>query len=263
MLSDVIVEEVSFVKKGANNKVIIFKAFDEEINEDDKMDKVDKRAPSFREELMPEEDEELMTEEETDKTKKSKTKKGGIVGDSSMNENSPLGKKCQKSDELTKSVEDLQKSFAIMQKELSDAKIAKEVTDKKNVALEKALQTELDMRVTKEHIEIAARDYSRLGDATTVGPIMKEAASKLEPETYSKLTKILQDASDRLENSAFTEIGKSGAAPVGSVAEKVAAIVADKIEKSDGKLSKEMIEARVWADHPDWYAQYQREMYRS
>jgi hypothetical protein len=251
ILTDVEVEEVSYVKKGANNKVIIFKSIDEN-DEEDNMKNIEKAAA--KKPVDEEMDDEEMDDEECDPA----DAKG------------PAKKKGKLPFPVAKSVDDLEKSFneklEVLTKayEKSEAERKEEMkksaaTVEKNVALEKALQVELNARVTKEHVDIAERDYSRIAPAAELGPVMKEISEKVAPETFGKITGFLKAASDRIDATAYTEIGKSGVIP-GSVVEKVNALVNDRIAKSAGSLTKAMAEAQVWGEHVDWYDQYQREM---
>ena len=128
-----------------------------------------------------------------------------------------------------------------------------------NEKLQKALDAEKDLRITKEFISKAA-EYKNLGTKPDdFGKVLKEIAQKVIPETYTELEKVLAGADEKIgKNDIFLkEIGSGGEAVLETI-DKVNKMV-EEIRKTDPKITKEQAEAKVWMEHPELYREYEAE----
>ncbi len=246
-LTDLEIDEVSLVEKGANNKKIIFKSF-----EDSDMTSFNKEETKAEEETVSKSAENVENVNKKASPAPADIKK---EGEEKKDEGDEEEKK-EPEGEVSKS---LVQKMAQTEKALENARIEKAALAQEVEQIRKALQDELNRRILKEHIEKAAVEYVRLGKPDDVGLIMKEASEKLSPEVYGKLSGLMKAANARIEAGLFQEIGKSGFAPGSSVVEKVRAIAKSYVEKSAGSMTMAQAEARAWADNPDLYMQYQSE----
>jgi DNA-binding protein len=128
-----------------------------------------------------------------------------------------------------------------------------------NEKLQKALDAEKDLRITKEFISKAA-EYKNLGTKSDdFGKVLKEIAQKITPETYSELEKVLAGADEKIgKNDLFLKEIGSGGETVLETIDKVNKMV-EEIRKSDSKITKEQAEAKVWMEHPELYREYEAE----
>jgi hypothetical protein len=246
-LTDLEIDEVSLVEKGANNKKIIFKSF-----EDSDMTSTNKEETKAEEETISKSAENVETVIKEASPAPADVEKEGEEKRDEEDEKEPEG-------EVSKS---LVKKMAQTEKALENARIEKAALAQEVEQIRKALQDELNRRILKEHIEKASVEYVRLGKPDDVGLIMKEASEKLSPEIYGKLSGLMKTANARIEAGLFQEVGKSGFAPGSSVVEKVRAIAKSYVEKSAGSMTMAQAEARAWADNPDLYMQYQSERHK-
>jgi hypothetical protein len=146
-----------------------------------------------------------------------------------------------------------------IEKEAREAeKAAREAEQAKNAEIQKKLDEERNIRVTKEFVEIA-KGIPSLGKAEDVGPILKEISEKA-PEAYAKLSPILKAMDKRVaEGELFSEIGKSGSPITGSAWERIEK-AAEAIVEKDSKVSLGDALDLVCKQHPDWYAEHRKEV---
>lgn len=250
VLTDVEIDEVSYVGKGANKKTIIFKSISDE---DGKMAKVKKQPPEEEEE-----EEELEEEPEVEKPEK-KPKKGGNMEDKTVSKTIEEIEK-EFNEKLEKMKADQARVTDAIKKDFEE-KLAIEKAQKEDI--EKALEIELSKRILNEQIGIAKADYGNLGKPEEIAPLMKEVGDKVSPETFGKLASVLKTANQRIQATLFTEVGKSGHIVGGSAADKVRGIAKSMIEKSGTAMTMAEAEARVWIDHPELASEYQAEYRRA
>lgn len=255
ILTDIEVFEVSLVDKGANNKRIIYKSLNNEGLNMSKKSVTDKVSHAG---------EEIVNSDAPCNEKKEEEEKAlegeGTTGPDAIgvNENREGTEKEADDDEEKKPEvsKSLHKKVNKAMVELEKALQEKQQLEKRLKEIEKAFHEEREKRIRKEFIDLAKAEYVRLGNPDEVGLILKEASERLSPETYGKLTDILKAANQRIDATLFTEIGKSGSAPGGSVVDKIKAIAKSYVA-SNPTMTLAQAEAKAWEDHPELYAEYQ------
>lgn len=261
-MTDIEVFEVSLVDKGANNKKIIYKSSSNEglnmsrksIKDEVPLDGGIAKSDTPCNEKKEEEEKVLEGEGTTGpeaigvNENREATEKEDDEKDEDEEED-----KDRKDASVTKSLRrKVSKATIELEKTLQE----KKELEKRLGEIEKAFREEREKRIRKEFIDLAKAEYVRLGNPDEVGLILKEASERLSPETYGKLTDILKAANQRIDATLFTEIGKSGSAPGGSVVDKIKAIAKSYVA-SNPTMTLAQAEAKAWEDHPELYAEYQ------
>ena len=247
ILTDVLVTEVSIVDRGANNKKILYKSLG------------DVDMSKMRKEELDEKEKEKEEALEGDGTEGANAIDPEPVTEVKEDEKKPDE---EEEEEEEKPKEELTKSKRTSKSDtaLRKAQEEKIALRKRLEEVEKALADERDRRILKEFTETAAVQYSRIGKAEAVGLVLKEASEKLSHETYEKLTEMLKAANTLIESGvAFKEIGKSGAAPGGSVIDQIRSI-AKSMVASNPSMTMAQAEAKAWEMNPDLYVLYQKEI---
>lgn len=171
-LVDLVVEEVSLVPRGANNKTfLLFKSMDGKM--------------------------------------KTNTEPGGSEGNPVLSGQEGIEKQLDlekaKTDALEKQVQDLEKAAGekvILEKRLADL-------ETENRATKERLEKAENQRILKEHIEKAEKIYPHAGDPAKTALITKAIEQKA-PEAWAELEPILKAMSEQIEKGAlFGELGKS------------------------------------------------------
>lgn len=171
-LVDLVVEEVSLVPRGANNKTfLLFKSMDGKM--------------------------------------KTNTEPGGSEGNPVLSGQEGIEKQLDlekaKTDALEKQVQDLEKAAGekvILEKRLADL-------ETENQATKERLEKAENQRILKEHIEKAEKIYPHAGDPAKTALITKAIEQKA-PEAWAELEPILKAMSEQIEKGAlFGELGKS------------------------------------------------------
>jgi|GEM_PF-5873206 len=137
------------------------------------------------------------------------------------------------------------------------------VEQEKRELIEKNLAEEREQRVTREWIAKAAAYADLPTTAADFGPVLKEAAEKLQPETFTKLETVLKAANEIARQSALLgEFGRIGVVGGGGDAFEAIEKLADGlVQKSTDGLTKQQAIDRVLktAEGKQLYAQYERE----
>ena len=171
-LIDLVVEEVSLVPRGANNKTfLLFKSMDGKM--------------------------------------KTTTEPGGSEGNPVLSGQEGIEKQLDlekaKTDALEKQVQDLEK--AASEKVLLEKRLADLETE--NQATKERLEKAENQRILKEHIEKAEKIYPHAGDPAKIALITKALEQKA-PEAWAELEPILKAMSEQIEKGdLFKEVGKS------------------------------------------------------
>ncbi len=171
-LIDLVVEEVSLVPRGANNKTfLLFKSMDGKM--------------------------------------KTNTEPGGSEGNPVLSGQEGIEKQLDlektRREALEKQVQDLEKAAGekvLLEKRLADL-------ETENQATKERLEKAENQRILKEHIEKAEKIYPHAGDPAKIALITKAVEQKA-PEAWAELEPILKAMSEQIEKGAlFRELGKS------------------------------------------------------
>lgn len=171
-LVDLVVEEVSLVPRGANNKTfLLFKSMDGKM--------------------------------------KTTTEPGGSEGNPVLSGQEGIEKQLDlektRREALEKQVQDLEKAAGekvILEKRVADL-------ETENQATKERLEKAENQRILKEHIEKAEKIYPHAGDPAKIALITKALEQKA-PEAWAELEPILKAMSEQIEKGAlFKELGKS------------------------------------------------------
>lgn len=171
-LVDLVVEEVSLVPRGANNKTfLLFKSMDGKM--------------------------------------KTNTEPGGSEGNPVLSGQEGIEKQLDlektRREALEKQVQDLEKAAGekvLLEKRLADL-------ETENQATKERLEKAENQRILKEHIEKAEKIYPHAGDPAKTALITKAIEQKA-PEAWAELEPILKAMSEQIEKGAlFKELGKS------------------------------------------------------
>ena len=171
-LIDLVVEEVSLVPRGANNKTfLLFKSMDGKM--------------------------------------KTTTEPGGSEGNPVLSGQEGIEKQLDlektRREALEKQVQDLEKAAGekvLLEKRLADL-------ETENQATKERLEKAENQRILKEHIEKAEKIYPHAGDPAKIALITKALEQKA-PEAWAELEPILKAMSEQIEKGAlFKELGKS------------------------------------------------------
>lgn len=180
LISNLIVEEISLVPLGANNKTFIIRKSDSNIGKLWFLQKENK----------------IMTnpnEQNTTNSQKTQLEKSKDI------------EKLEK--ELLEQKEKLEKeNKALLEKLSATEALAKS-------ALENA-EKERNARVEKEFISIAKENYSFLGDANKIGVVLKAISEKLTKEQSEFITEILKSANEKISKSPMLKEFGSNTDPV-------------------------------------------------
>ena len=231
-LTDIVVEEVSIVPKGANNRTfLIFKSANRK----------------SRGTQMPKEPEPAGAGDQT-----------GADGALVLKDLDPIQKSLTEEKEarerLEKALRDEQDARVKLEKQL-----ALESEEKKEILKQAA--EERNIRIRKEFIQKTADDMPELGSPEILGPILKEASEKMDRESYMELEKTLIAASKKIaEGVLYEEIGKSGADSSGGSAWSKIEKAAKEMVAKDSKMSLGAAVEMVCKQHPDWYDEHLEEV---
>ena len=171
-LIDLVVEEVSLVPRGANNRTfLLFKSMDGKM--------------------------------------KTTTEPGGSEGNPVLSGQEGIEKQLDlektRREALEKQVQDLEKAAGekvLLEKRLADL-------ETENQATKERLEKAENQRILKEHIEKAEKIYPHAGDPAKIALITKALEQKA-PEAWAELEPILKAMSEQIEKGAlFRELGKS------------------------------------------------------
>ena len=171
-LIDLVVEEVSLVPRGANNRTfLLFKSMDGKM--------------------------------------KTTTEPGGSEGNPVLSGQEGIEKQLDlektRREALEKQVQDLEKAAGekvLLEKRLADL-------ETENQATKERLEKAENQRILKEHIEKAEKIYPHAGDPAKIALITKALEQKA-PEAWAELEPILKAMSEQIEKGAlFKELGKS------------------------------------------------------
>lgn len=171
-LVNLVVEEVSLVPRGANNKTfLLFKSMDGKM--------------------------------------KTTTEPGGSEGNPVLSGQEGIEKQLDlektRREALEKQVQDLEKAAGekvILEKRLADL-------ETENQATKERLEKAENQRILKEHIEKAEKIYPHAGDPAKTALITKAIEQKA-PDAWAELEPILKAMSEQIEKGAlFRELGKS------------------------------------------------------
>ncbi len=174
-------------------------------------------------------------------------------------------KKAGQVDDLTAKVTDLEKKLnpdggqediwkgvnPEIRKRLEDA-------EKRAKDAEELAKAEKDRR---EHQEFAKRaeQYPHIGKADDVAEILKQAYGVSE-EYGKKLEETFRASNEQVAKGAlFSEFGRSGGTGnSGNAVAKAETLATEMVQKNSG-MTKEQALAKVWAEHPELYAEYEQE----
>jgi len=200
LLSNIIIEEISIVVYGANNKKFICRKGE---NGNGTLWFIDKEKNGVVD--MVKTDAEI----ETERLAKEKADADATI------EADRIAKEKADAEKLEK-----EKNEANLSKEqklertIADLNARLEVSDRIAKDAMKKADTERTARLNKEFIDIAKETFPVMGDSKIVGPIIKECFEKLGKETYEALTVILKAANAQIQKSGlFIEVGKESDAP--------------------------------------------------
>lgn len=224
-LSDILVEEISLVKMGANNKKFcLFKSFS--------FKSVGKGA-----QIMP---------ETPDEPGQGSGSPGPVVGQGVS--------KAEMEDAIQKALEGEKAEKEALRKEL-------EQTKAENRANKEALEKSENIRLDKEYLE-TAKGIPSLGKPEETGPMLKELSLKA-PDAYGKLLPILMSMDRQIsEGKIFEEVGKTGGGPApGSAEEKLSSIAKLYVEKGISKGPAEAF-TKACQDNEELYEEYVAERRR-
>lgn len=129
---------------------------------------------------------------------------------------------------------------------------------------EEKLEEERALRLDREFIAKAEKEFSHVAPADELGPVLKEIASAIPEESYEVLTKALAAAEERIEKGGlFAEYGRAGT-PEESKGDAWSQIEkeADSLVEKDAEMTQaQAITAVLATDRgKELYAQYQREV---
>jgi hypothetical protein len=132
-----------------------------------------------------------------------------------------------------------------------------EALRKRNDDLESLLKVEQDARILK-----AFQDKVGIYKALPIGDgfasVLKGISEKA-PTEYAELDKVLTAADEAMTKGAlFSEIGRGGSAPSGAQP-KIDTLAAEMVTKDTTGLTREQAIRKVYREHPDLYAELQRE----
>jgi len=233
-LSDLEIDEVSLVTKAANNrKFLIFKSMES--------DQMSDHEPA------------------------------GANGTAGASGAQVVVQKADLEAMIQKAIEDDRTTRDADIKKAIDAAIAKEQAEKAEI--QKQLDIERDIRVTKEFIEKAGCDLPNLPGTTpaNMGPVLKEAQEKLSEASYKALYDILKASSAALgeSNVLFKSLGSDIDAPAAGTAEArldalVEARVGEIRKSADGRsldptVAKAVAYQQIMKENPDLVVQHRRE----
>lgn len=139
--------------------------------------------------------------------------------------------------------------------EKSDPRI--EAIMKEKDEINKKLEHEIGLRLTKEFVEKASDSFDQFGVAKDFGPILKECAQKLSKETYESLCTILKSVNEQMaEAKLYDERGTRGE-PVGSTSEAKIQKLAEKLAQ-ENKISVEKAYTQVINTDPQGMRLYEQ-----
>lgn len=136
----------------------------------------------------------------------------------------------------------------------------KEDQDKQNKELRDQVKKEQDLRITKEFVEKVEKELSNLSiDKNELGKVLKSVAD-ISKEDSEKLLKTLKAADEQVKKSAlFSEIGSNVPVNKGQDAWAKIEKEAEEISKKDSKISKSEAIDLVIKQKPELYNEYRKE----
>ena len=132
----------------------------------------------------------------------------------------------------------------------------------KAAQLERELQAERDVRLNKEFVEKAQRDFGTLGPAKDIGPVLKSLHA-VDGDLATKVERLLKQATERVKTAAlFAERGRDGSAQGdedtawGQIQKRASELVS---KSADGNMSHAQAVALVMQRDPELYERYKSE----
>lgn len=123
-------------------------------------------------------------------------------------------------------------------------------------AIEKAEALEKD-KMEKEYLAKAG-ELLNIDKAENLAPLLMDVAEKA-PETSEKLEEMLKTANKRIEEGGlYGEVG-SGRSGSGEATDKMESKAKEKMEKGDGKMTIQQARAEVLKEHPEYYDEHMNE----
>jgi hypothetical protein len=134
---------------------------------------------------------------------------------------------------------------------------------KKNEELESIIKAERNVRLTREFVSKAEKDFAKMpGTHADFGVLLKDLHDVCDEKLFARVEKALSDAHAVIKDSSvLKEHGRvgSGGSVGGDTMTKIEALAKDLITKSETKLSRSDAIVRVLAQNPDLYAAYNAE----
>lgn len=153
----------------------------------------------------------------------------------------PVKKEGQMDPEIEKKIEAILKS--------------NEKLESENKGLKEEIAKERNLRVAKEFEDRASKEFSHVGDAKTVGAVLKEAKENMSEEAFKQFETVLKSSQTKIEaGNIFGELGSNQG--ISSDLESKVKVAKEAVMKEDPKLSAEAAEAKVFEQNPDLYKQY-------
>ncbi len=123
---------------------------------------------------------------------------------------------------------------------------------------EELAKSEKEKRENQEFMK-RAEQFPHIGKAEVVADMLKKAYA-VSDEYGRQLEETFKASNEQVEKGMlFGEFGRSGGASGGGDAvAKAEAMAAEMVQKNSG-MTKEQALAKVWAENPDLYAEYERE----
>lgn len=135
---------------------------------------------------------------------------------------------------------------------------------KKNEELESIIKSERNVRLTREFIAKAEKDFAKMpGTPDVFGALLKDLHDACDDKLFARVEKTFADVHAVVKSSALLkEHGRSGVVGQvhgGDAMAKIEELVKTLIVKSETKLSRGDAFARVLSQNPDLYAAYNAE----
>jgi len=124
-----------------------------------------------------------------------------------------------------------------------------------NKTLKEEVKKERDIRIEKEFLDKADKEYGRLGNTQEVAKILKSASEDMDDKSFKSLETILKSAAAQAEVAALFQENGSSVGLSNDLDTKVA-VKKEAIMKEHPKMSPEAAEAKVFEDNPDLYQEY-------
>lgn len=241
-LSDIELDEVSFVDKGANPgaKISIFK-----------LDQSGDVTMTKETDLQKQLDE--LTAKVADVTKALDTEKqaAGVLRGENEKLKKQLEETTAKAEELKKAADKDKDPMAILKAQMSDeVRKAFEESERQNKAnAERIAKMETETAITKCKNELAT--FANLSiDIEKTAPVLHKMKGALTADELAIIQTVFKAADEGMAR-LYKEHGDNNVIDMAGDVMKKANVLAEEIRKSDPKLSLEAARARVWQQHPE------------